>query len=311
MATQQLQLVCDNSTLTNFKQWAKAISDWFRTCGWTNSSDTGQVNWATIASVPGANAYVFDIFKPGDALTAFYLKVEYGNITGSSNAPSIRISAASGTDGAGNLTGFVTNILTTNGNSFAAPSSSTQYECNMCGTSSKMAIMMWRNAPANQGQEFFAVQRSLDNSGNETGDYITLWAGGIENQTTGQTYTQQSLDFSDGPAPVLGYNINNGWGMAWCVRAPTNATNSGTLGSTQNFKGKIPIDFCAPSVGSYDNPGTVCGVAHGVDMAEGVPFPVTNRYGQSKTYMPSMIGPFKFAGANYNRGDLALLMEYD
>ena len=106
MAAQQLQLVCDNSTLTNFKEWAKAISDWFAACDWTQSADTGQVDWGTLASPPGSGAYVYEVWQPGDGLENFYLKIEYGNYSGT-NAPTIRLTISTTTDGAGTPTGYI------------------------------------------------------------------------------------------------------------------------------------------------------------------------------------------------------------
>ena len=80
MSTQQSFLVCDSSTLANFKSWAQTISAFFTTATWTQSADTGQVNWSTIASVPGSGAFVYEIWEPNDGLTTFYVKVEYGNL---------------------------------------------------------------------------------------------------------------------------------------------------------------------------------------------------------------------------------------
>lgn len=91
MAASQSFLACDNSTLTNFKAWGQAISNALSTSTWTQTSDTGQVNWSSIASVPGSGAYVYEIWQPNDGLTAFYLKAEYGNFSGT-NMPSIRVS---------------------------------------------------------------------------------------------------------------------------------------------------------------------------------------------------------------------------
>ena len=61
MATQQLQLICDQSTYANFFQWASAISSWFATCGWAQSTDTGQEMWtglsiSAVGSISGSNA---------------------------------------------------------------------------------------------------------------------------------------------------------------------------------------------------------------------------------------------------------------
>jgi hypothetical protein len=60
MAVQSLQLLNDNSTIANFSAWASAISSWLATCGWTQTTDTGQVMWTglsiTAVSMSGVNA---------------------------------------------------------------------------------------------------------------------------------------------------------------------------------------------------------------------------------------------------------------
>jgi hypothetical protein len=42
------------------------------------ASDSGRGNWATLAAVPAQDQYLFEIWKPGDSLTAFYVKIQYG-----------------------------------------------------------------------------------------------------------------------------------------------------------------------------------------------------------------------------------------
>jgi hypothetical protein len=42
------------------------------------ASDSDRGNWATLAAVPAQDQYLFEIWKPGDSLTAFYVKIQYG-----------------------------------------------------------------------------------------------------------------------------------------------------------------------------------------------------------------------------------------
>lgn len=306
MATQQLQLVCDSSTLANFKSWAQSISTWFSTSGWVQTSDTGQVNWGTISSVPGSGAFVYEIWKPGDSATVFYVKIEYGNVSGT-NCPSLRVSIGTGTNGAGTLTGYFTPATNVNASSFTAPSSVTQYECDFCGTSSKIAVMMWRNAPANQGQELFAIQRSLNASGAETSSYATLWTCGLG----GLVATQQSIVFGVGvPPPLAVANASgSGSGLSSVNRACTARSLTAAGFVAMAFNGTIPVDCCAPCVGYWDNECTVVGASDELSITEGVTFQVT-LYGATKTYMPSKTGPFaSFQTAS--AAESVLVMEYD
>jgi len=283
MATQQSFLVCDLSTLANFKSWGSALSAFILSCGWTQSSDTGQVNWTTIASVPTSGNYVYEVWQPGDALTNFYLKVEYGN-TGS--APTMRLSAATATNGAGTLTAFFTSALVTASSNYTGPSTTTTYECDFSGDSGRLSILLWRNAP-NSAPQVFAVQRSLNSSGSPTGDYVTLWtAGNAANNGPGGPACQQSLDFATGPAPLLrgrSFGTNNFCGWA-CLGG--NFTDNGSSA----FNSGIPLSNASPCVGKWDFPCTVVGTSWSGDITEGVPFSITNQYGQTKTYMPTKNG---------------------
>jgi hypothetical protein len=303
MSTQQLQLVCDSSTLANFKAWAKPISDWFRTCGWTNSSDSGQVNWGTIASPPGSAAYVFDIFQPGDGLTNFYMKVEYGNLSGT-NCPTVRITIGLSTNGSGTITGTFIGPTPCPITSFTAPSTSTQFECDFSGDTGRMGIMMWRNGGNNCGQ-LFAVERSLNSSGAATSTYVTLWTAGTS--LSNRACSQQSLMLGGagagpGGAPTL--NGSNGWSvrMSNCVVSSVQVTTG--------FNGGIPFDNCAPNVGFYDYPSTEVGAIGPIDASEGVSFTVTV-YGSIRTYIPTKLvgagfGPFN-SGAPFG----FICMRYD
>jgi hypothetical protein len=298
MASQQLRLVCDNSTLANFKAWAKPISDWFRTCGWTNSSDTGQVNWTSIASVPGALAYVYDIFQPGDGLQNFYVKVEYGNTAQSSaNAPSLRISIGTGTNGAGTLTLLVTTAHATAQGNYTPPSTTTQFECNFSGDSGRIGVMMWRDGGATAPQ-LFVIERSLDSTGTyygtSTTGYVTFICGGnAQNNNNGAwpSYAQQSLVFGVG-VTVTTVRANNGSSVPQLgLRSPFNASMSVGADQTQSFafNGKIPFDLVSPVVGFWDFPMTMLGGGPYADIVEGVPFGIS-LYGSTRTYMPTKAG---------------------
>src|ERR1039458_8773880 len=100
--TSNQALVRDNSTLANFKNWATAISAFFITAGWTRTADTGQVNWSTIAVVPGAGSYVYEILQTNDGFTTYYLKGEYGTHSTGSNNPATRFTGGTSTTGTGN-----------------------------------------------------------------------------------------------------------------------------------------------------------------------------------------------------------------
>lgn len=283
MATQQSFLVCDSSTLANFKNWAQTISTWFSTAGWVQSADSGQVNWSTIASVPGSAAFVYEIWEPNDSLTNFYVKMEYGNVSGT-NCPSLRITLSTGTNGAGTSTGSIVGPLNTNPTSFTPPSTSTTYECDFTGAAGRIGAMMWRNG-TNNCQQLFAIERSNNGlSGGSfayTGTYVTLWVSGWNESYSSNCY-QRSLYFGVGAAPLY---------EGWNLRVPSISING--TSNTASFNGSIPFDTASPSVGFIDFTGTSVGAGASADFSEGVTFTVT-LYGGTRTYMPSKNGPFSW-----------------
>jgi hypothetical protein len=303
MSTSQQFLVCDSSTLANFKQWAQAISAFFTTATWTQSTDTGQVNWSTIVSVPGSSAFVYEIWQPNDGLTTFYVKMEYGNISGT-NCPSLRITISTATNGSGTPTGFVYGPVNVNQTSFTPPSTITTYECNLSGAAGRIGVMMWRNAPANQGQEFFAIERSINSGGTYTSSYVTLWTAGAVGGTA-RLATQGSVVFGVGVASV-NLNASNTSAGGWCNRVVY-------VAATTAFNGSIPFDTCSPIVGYFDYQCTVCGSAYAPDITEGVTFTAT-MYGATRTYLPSKIGGWSQCGpfgSADNTFAAALCMRYD
>lgn len=305
MAYQQLQLVCDSSTLANFKAWAKPISDWFRSAGFVDNGDTGQLNaagnggWASVAAVPGSAAFYYEVFRSNDGYTQFLVKVEYGNVTGT-NCPSLRISISTASNGSGTLNGpWVLGPVNTNQSSFTPPSTTNQYECNFTrvNAESLIAIMMWRNGTGNC-QQLFAIERSKDSSGNPTNAYVTLWTIGYYASTV--RANQITYVFGVGIAP---WNLSNS--MGFLARVLYNN------GSSVAFNNGIPFDTCSPCVGFFDNPSTAIGLAPYTELTEGVSFAVTI-YGSARTYIPTRNGPFTYVQNPGSGSGIAFLcMRYD
>lgn len=271
MATSQQFLVSDNSTLTNFKAWAQAISAFIASAGWLQSTDTGQVNWSTIVAVPGVGAFVFELWQPNDGLTNFFLKIEYGNVSSSANFPTVRLTTSTGTNGAGTPTGFVVGPFIPPNGTIGTPSPTATFECNFFGAPGVLGIMLWRTNAAGVSSQIFCVERSLNSGGSYTNTYVTLWTLGT--QASGANFNQQSLHLAAGPAPLL--------------TIPNSVRGVGTAVSSA-FAGTLAVDLSAPFVGLWDSPCTVIASAAAADMAEGVTFTGTVN-GILNTYIPSKI----------------------
>lgn len=321
--TSQQFLVCDSSTVANFKSWASALSNFIRSAGWTNSSDTGQLNgagagnWAGVTTVPGSGAFYYEVFQPGDGLQNYYLKLEYGNIGSTNvNAPTLRITLGASTNGSGTLTGFTTSAFILASNNFTAgliaqTDTVQQFECDFSGDSGRLCIMLWRNHPWMLTQ-MFCIQRSLNASGSPTNTYVTLF--GMGNQTfkggTVVNYTastfQQSLHFTYGAATLYAAGSSN---IGWNYK-PLPSANFGSL----SFAGMVPIQAIQPVVGVFDYPCTAVACGSFSDFIEGAPITVTNQYGQTKTYMPTkgaVAWTAVSSGGNTVTAPVTVLMEYD
>lgn len=300
LTSQQFQY-CDSSTLANFKAWAQMISSFFTTAGWTQSTDAGQVNWSTIASVPASNAYVYEIWQPNDGLTTFYLKVEYGNV-GTTSQPSIRLTLSSTTNGAGTATGFIVGPYNTQTNG-VTNNATTQFECDMSGAAGRIGFMLWRNGTSGNQQQLFAVERSVNSSGAYTSSYVSLWTCG--SCSSNNNFASGSLVFGVGS---IGYPNNTaGATGGWFSRV---AQHSNGAGNSAAFNGSIPFDTAAPCIGYFDYACTMVGCGAFSDFADGVTFTVT-LYGNTRTYMPGKSGPFNIGVYNDGSSHSSVCMRYD
>jgi len=250
-----------------------------------NETHAGSGTTTAITSVPGSGAFVYEIWQPNDSLANFYLKLEYGNVSGSSNDPTFRLSVSEGTDGAGTLNGGTGTLgpIVAASATYTVPSSSAQYECDFSAASGRMAAMFWRTG-INVCQQFFAIERSVDSTGAYTGSHVTIFTCGNHNNSNHAI--QASFLFGVGPAPASYNDQGNGYG-AWISRACI-------VQGTSAFNGSIPFDTCSPCVGFFDYQLTVVGSAYQGDIVEGVTFTAVI-YGSTRTYLPSKAGRFIFA----------------
>jgi hypothetical protein len=130
-------LVADNGSVANFKSWAMAISAFFTTCGWTQTADTGQVNWATgtvvaitAASFSGGNTTYTYTLTSGTPLLVGQAPVIAGMVASGNNG-TFTIATLTGTLTAGtfivaNASGVNATAQSGTGTApFAVPGSST------------------------------------------------------------------------------------------------------------------------------------------------------------------------------------------
>ena len=243
MATSQISNYPDCSTLANFKAWAQFISNFFTTAGWVQGSDSGQVNWGTIASVPTA-AGTFEIWKSGDTVspaTTIYIRVDYFS---SSNVPQVRWQVGTNnTDGAGNLMTPYSSQITQG--AYAADSSNL-YPCFASGDTGSMRIVMFENGstsyPGQQQPFGFFVSRDYSTAGVAQGNYVHLvWLNGPGASPIAQTQTV--FNPTTGGYTPLDTSVQ---AVLACLPFAYNA--SGSFGSS------VCVSPVFPFIGSLGNP---------------------------------------------------------
>ena len=292
MATSQQFLILDSSTLANFKSWGQAMST-FIASQWTQTADTGQINWSTV-TLPAAGAIGgFEVYRPNDALTPIYLRIDYGRAT-SSSAAWFEVTIGTGTNGAGTLTGNVSSIHLggQNNSNNASGGTSATWECDFSGSGSRLGLLLGRTAGSQVAQGFF-VERSLDNTGAYTSTYMTLVTVG---NFSGTNCTYQSTVLLSG-TPV---NANGG--------ALTNPVVIADISTSCSANGGISISPVFPSFGNFGNPMTCVASARGADIVDGTTF-TSVLYGSTFTYMGTKgTNSTQFFGPN---SASALVMRYD
>lgn len=90
-----------------FRAWGLAISTALQAVGLVKTSDTGQIDWTTVAAPSSSgNIQGYEIYRFSDALQAtapVFLRVTYGS-GANGQYPGVRFAVGAATDGAGNLT---------------------------------------------------------------------------------------------------------------------------------------------------------------------------------------------------------------
>lgn len=251
--TSQQYLTISNASNALFRAWGSAVSGAMASMGWTQTGDTGQVNWATV-TVP-SSARVYEIWQPGDAGTPFYLKLEYGY---SATVPTIQISLGTGTNGSGTLTGFVTTAQEITGTS----NDTVVMECDFSGDTDRCGIVLNRNR-GNQPM-FFAVERTKNNDGTNSNVGVTQFCMPTANNG------QQSIKF--------------GVGVGIGTPANTFIALANGNGASAIFDSTVPFSPAFPDIGFYGNPQTVLGFVHTQDVANGAYF-TTTIYGDTRSYL--------------------------
>jgi hypothetical protein len=157
--------------------------DAFIGAGLIQTSDTGQLDISAIASVPAVNNYSgYRIYRFNDSRQGtdpLFIKVEFGSGDGQSYT-CLRVSTGTGTNGAGTLTGQVSNLCRFGGS--YTGTNGTITACQYYATHSE-GFFGFLGAPNNNVVGFpewaFTIARTKDVAGSfdSLGNIITHWDG--------------------------------------------------------------------------------------------------------------------------------------
>lgn len=185
MTTATYSTAWKHTASADFQAWGSALSAAMQSCGLSQTTDTGQINWSTVA-IPTVilTSGGYEIYKFTDALQAtapIFIKIEYGSgetlIT-----PMIWITVGTGTNGAGALTGVTTTRTSTSmlvNSNTALISNTLPYATYICFDGSYLGVLHKYNSIASGSVSgtfpgaFFMVGRKTNPA---TGAYV---AGGI------------------------------------------------------------------------------------------------------------------------------------
>jgi len=170
MATQAVLIPQDVTSDTTWRAWGLGFHNALAALGTVvQTSDTGQANWATATRSAGA----YEIWRFNDTLQstapAFW---KFSFLNAGTNCR-VQIELASGTDGAGNLTGRIGSLF----NHDLSNDTANAQQYYFSSTPSRLTVWMEADALHNQGVNgaLFTIERSRDNTGTELGSGIMLW----------------------------------------------------------------------------------------------------------------------------------------
>lgn len=184
MATTTFSVAENQTTDALFRSWVSGFITALTTVGIVQTSDTGQINTATVTR-PTSNNQIkgYAMFRFADSLQAtapFFFKFEFG--CASVDEPKIWYTFGTATDGAGNLTGLQkTTQATVNAGS---GNSTTPAPCYCSGDTNRFAICMWDS----QESFFFACERSKNIDGTDSGSAMIYSAQDSRNNVSRSEY---------------------------------------------------------------------------------------------------------------------------
>jgi hypothetical protein len=282
-----------NPNCTNvaaFKAWAQWMGDEIVNRGWVRTGDTGQADWPNIVAVPSAAGTVWEVFRANDSLQATMPMFLYLSYYATTNSPRLQVMLGIGTNGAGSL---IYPCLSANSLPAGASADDNPRDCVICGDAGFLTVLMFRDASDPNTFTFaFCVDRSRDETGAPTDEYIGGWAFG----NNGHRW------HANCPKPGTGTKTAWSTDIGVCSLAFVGQT------ANWNFQGNVAISPIFPAPGFLGNPtlGIVC--CREADANENEQKTV-NIYGANHNYLFSKATSVKSWAGSGTTSAFGVLME--
>lgn len=229
MAKLQYSSVFEHSSDATFRAWGSELSAKLQAAGLVKTTDTGQIDWATVARPTTNTAAGYEMYRFNDALQAtapVFIKIEYGT-GGSATTPITWIDAGTGTDGAGTLTGLGLTRATLNQSGIPVGGGSTPYNTQISHKNGFLGVSFKNGASADSSgaaHSAFFIGRSCDPvTGAENGNGLYI----ARTSSTPNQFHWQFVDFVNATVTTAG--------ATGCLVAG-NVTGSLVSGSPQLYR---------------------------------------------------------------------------
>lgn len=226
MTTATSTSVISHAGTTQFRAWGLELSNMLTTIGFIKSSDTGQINWASVTRPAVGVSGGYEIRYMNDSLhgtAPIYVKLEYGTDAASAAYPAMWITIGTASNGSGTITGTVIAREAFLGNSLVLDTTvvaKVSYAC-MSNGCVWFAFKTKVRVSSTFAAFCMAIERTKDSSGTSTADGFVFHRGpyGYSNASGHSTvyifgtgYTVSSLGYVEfgggsGGYAFMPYNI--------------------------------------------------------------------------------------------------------
>lgn len=299
MTTQSWASRIRHDDTAGFREWGLELSTKLAAAGLVQTTDTGQINWTTVAKPVSNTIAGYEVWRMNDAMQAtapVFFKIEYGGAA-SANAPRLQITVGTATNGAGTLSGTALTIARTPHGGSVAQISDNSRQSYLCVTEGFFGLSWKIGSGTTESSFFFA--RTVDSTGtpNATGAMV-IWGGGSVSNFT----ASQALRFA---APAAAYaaqaSVAN---TALCFYPQTPVTSTLLNGDNQAFIAWTVTPAVEPLVG-------LCGIVS-TEVAYGNTVTFTPVGTTAHTYLalPDFAGPAGVVGVS-SAGGLRMCMLWE